>query len=123
MHKFPQPTGERVFFIPLDSLRFDTLLAADAPSIKSVAPLHQAQAPSYYTYGSHSAMFVGFTPGIADAPEPILNPKFGKLFKLAGAGFPGNGREAYALQGRNIIEWFKHRGFWTIGTVALGGFN
>jgi len=123
MRTFPRPTRESVLFITLDSLRFDTLVAADAPNMKSVAPLHQAQAPSYYTYGSHSAMFVGFTPGIADAAEPIVNPKFGKLFKLVGAGFPGKGREAYELQGRNIIEGFKHRGFVTIGTGAVGWFN
>jgi hypothetical protein len=114
---------DSVLFITLDSCRFDTFLEADAPNMKSVAPLHLAQAPSYYTYGSHSAMFVGFTPGIAQTEQPLLNPKAGKLFKLAGAGFPGKGTEGYQLGGRNIIEGFAAAGFSTIGTGAVGWFD
>jgi hypothetical protein len=91
--------------------------------MKAVGPLHRAQAPSHYTYGSHSAMFVGFTPGLSSVKQSVLNPKFGKLFKLVGAGFPGKGTESYELTGRNIIEGFKDRGFVTIGTGAVGWFN
>jgi hypothetical protein len=46
-------------------------------------------------------MFAGFTPGLARLQQPILNPKFGKLFKLVGAGFPGKGTEAYELSWQN----------------------
>ena len=55
--------------------------------------------------------------------QPILNPKFGKLFKLVGAGFPGKGTEAYELAGRTIVEGFTRLGFKTIGTGAVGWFN
>lgn len=118
----PQST-ESVLFITLDSCRYDTFHAADAPNMKRIAMLHRATAPSYYTYGSHSAMFVGFTPGIAPLNEPFLNPKFGKLFKLVGGGFAGSGAVAYELAGRNIIEGFRKRGFVTLGTGAVGWFN
>ena len=91
--------------------------------MKEVAPLHLAQAPSHYTYGSHAAMFVGFTPGLAHLRRPILNPKFGKLFKLVGAGFRGKGTEAYELEGRNIIEGFARKGFATLGAAAMGWFD
>ena len=53
---------ESVLFITLDSCRYDTLASARVPNIRSVGPLHKAEAPSYFTYGSHSAMFAGFTP-------------------------------------------------------------
>ena len=114
---------ESVLFITLDSCRYDTLASARAPNIRSVGPLHKAEAPSYFTYGSHSAMFAGFTPGLARLEQPILNPKFGKLFKLVGAGFPGKGTEAYELDGRTIVEGFTRLGFKTIGTGAVGWFN
>jgi hypothetical protein len=68
-------------------------------------------------------MFAGFTPGLAGLEQPILNPKFGKLFKLVGAGFPGKGTESYELDGRTIVEGFTRRGFKTIGTGAVGWFN
>lgn len=116
-------SSDSVLFITLDSCRFDTFASAAAPHMKAVAPLHRAQAPSYYTYGSHSAMFVGFTPGIAEARQPVLNPKFGKLFRLAAAGWSSKTGEAYELQGRNIVEGFNKLGFCTIGTGAVGWFD
>jgi hypothetical protein len=114
---------DSVLFITLDSCRYDTLASARVPNIRSVGPLHQAEAPSYFTYGSHAAMFAGFTPGLARLEQPILNPKFGKLFKLVGAGFPGKGTESYELHGRTIVEALMRLGFRTIGTGAVGWFN
>ncbi len=120
---FRKQARDSVLFITLDSCRYDTFAAADAPNLKAVGPLHKAQAPSYYTYGSHSAMFVGFTPGLAHLTRPILNPKFGKLFKLVGGGFPGKGTETYELSGRNIVDGFRNRGFRALGSGAVGWFD
>lgn len=114
---------DSVLFVTLDSCRYDTLQSAMAPNMKRVGAVHCAQAPSYYTYGSHSAMFVGFTPGIATVQREILNPKFGKLFKLARTGWPGRGSESYALEGSNIIEGFRKLRFSTIGSGAVGWFD
>src|SRR5690348_4351143 len=93
---------ESVLFITLDSCRYDSFVLANAPALKSVGNLRSAQAPSYFTYGSHAAMFVGFTPGIPGESIPLLNPKAGKIFKLAGAGFAGKGGEGFLLEGRSI---------------------
>ena len=123
MIEFPTQTSDSVLFITLDSCRFDTMSAANTPNIKAVSPLHMAQAPSHYTYGSHSAMFVGFTPGIAELRQPYLNPKFGKLFKLVGPGFGLKGTEAYELHGRDIVDGFKNLGFATIGAGAMAWFD
>ncbi len=91
--------------------------------MKKVGPLHKAKAPSNFTFGSHVAMFVGFTPGIADINKSFLNPKYGKIFKLVGAGYPGKGTEHITLKGENIIQGFNNLGYKTIGSGAVGWFD
>jgi predicted O-methyltransferase YrrM len=112
-----------VLFVTLDSCRYDTFAGATVPALRQVGPLHKAQAPSYFTFGSHAAMFAGFTPGVAAVAAPLINPKFGKIFKLAGAAFPGKGGEGFALEGRNIIAGFKRLGYVTLGTGAVAWFD
>ena len=80
-------------------------------------------APGNFTYSSHAAMFVGFTPGVAQRSEPFVNPKFSKIFKMAGGGFAGQSAEHVTLQGRNIVNGFKRKGYLTVGSGALGWFN
>jgi hypothetical protein len=36
----------------------------------------------FFVYSSHAAMFMGFTPGIAQSPESFVNPMVGKIFKM-----------------------------------------
>jgi hypothetical protein len=117
------PTDDHILFITLDSCRYDTFAASYIPHMKAVAPFYKAQAPSYFTYGSHSAMFVGFTPGIAGSAQRFFDPKFGKLFKIVGVGYPGKETEGYALSGRNIIEGFNNLGYKTYGTAAMAWFD
>lgn len=119
----PSQDPRSILFITLDSCRYDTFLAADAPNLKAVGELHRAMAPGNFTYGSHAAMFVGFTPGIAGRAEPFINPKFGKIFKIAGAGFPGKGTEFMTLAGRNIMDGLKRQGYLTLGSGAVGWFD
>lgn len=114
---------DSVIFITLDSCRFDTFERASPLGMSQIGQLHRAQAPSYFTYGSHCAMFVGFTPTATFDPVPLLNPKRLKLFKLAGAGYPGKGGEGFQLTGANIVEGFANRGYCTIGSGAVGWFN
>ena len=115
-------SSDDVLFISLDSCRYDSFRRARTPSLDRIAPLHQAQAPSYFTYGSHAAMWVGFTPGVASTDQPWLNPKRGKLFRLAEGGFSG-GDDAFVLQGSNIIEGFRRLGYLTVGSGAVAWFN
>jgi len=51
--------ADDVLFITLDSCRYDTFVSATAPNIKAVGELWKAQSPSYFTYPSHLAFFVG----------------------------------------------------------------
>lgn len=71
-------------FVSLDSCRYDTFENAKAPNMKKVGPLHKAKAPSNFTFGSHMAMFVGFTLGIAEVNKSFLNPKYGKMERKQG---------------------------------------
>ena len=66
---------EHVLLITLDSCRFDTFRGACTPHLSQVGPLHKAQSPSYFTYGSHAAIWMGFTPGLTHSRQPWLNPK------------------------------------------------
>ena len=112
-----------VLLITLDSCRYDTFVAANAPTLKSVGPVHRAQAPSHFTYGSHLSMFVGFTPGIAGVERPYVNPKFAKLFRLHNEGRRPHGPAAFELRGRSIAQGFGQVGYLTLGSGAMAWFN
>lgn len=112
-----------VLFLVVDSCRYDTFINAELPNFHKLGTIHRAKAPSYFTYGSHAAMFVGFTPGLADVRKPLLNPKYGKIFKIVGAGWPGKGGEGFMLQGRTIMDGFKRLGYTVLGTGAVGWFD
>ena len=119
--------ASNVLFITLDSCRYDTFAAAHAdgaiPHLTQVGALHCAQAPSYFTYGSHAAFWMGFTPGRAELEEPMLNPKAGKLFRMAFAGHVGSEEGGFQLQGANVIEGFRRKGYRTIGSGAVDWFD
>jgi len=68
-------------------------------------------------------MFVGFTPGIASSQQGLLNPKYGKIFRLEAAGFLGYQPGAFRLAGPNIMSGFIRQGYVTIGTGAVGWFD
>ena len=120
------PPGS-VLLLSLDSCRYDTFLkahqAGGIPHLSAIAPLHRAMAPSYFTYGSHAAFWMGFTPGVVGTAEPLLNPKAGKLFRMAYAPQAGNNDQGFLLQGSNIVEGFRRLGYRTIGTGAVDWFN
>ena len=124
----PSGTPSDVLFITLDSCRFDSfessLHSGLLPNLGAVGPLHRAQSPSYFTYGSHASFWMGFTPGVEDCSEPLLNPKAGKLFRMAYAGHAGNdGNLSFNLEGKNIIDGFRRNGYCTIGTGAVSWFD
>jgi hypothetical protein len=112
-----------ILFLVVDSCRYDTFIEADLPNLRKLGTIHRAQAPSYFTFASHAAMFVGFTPGLAEVRKPLINPKCGKIFKIHGAGWPTKGGEGFVLQGRSIMEGFKRLGYAVLGTGAVGWFD
>lgn len=120
---FPRQDPRSILFVTLDSCRYDTFAAASAPRMKAIGELHRAMAPGNFTFGSHAAMFVGFTPGVPGRAQPFVDPKFAKIFKIVGAGFPGKGGEFMTLTGRTIIAGLKRRGYLAVGSGAVGWFD
>ena len=117
-----------MLLLTLDSCRYDTFVAAHSsgslPSLSSIGPLHKALAPSHFTYGSHAAFWMGFTPGVPDCVDPWLNPKAGKLLRMTFSGHAGrNGVDGFRLEGPNIVEGFRRLGYRTIGSGAVDWFN
>jgi len=112
-----------VLFVTLDSCRYDTFVTANAPCLKSVGRLYKAMAPGNFTYSSHAAMFMGFTPGLAGVRESFINPKFGKIFKMADGGFGGVGEHFMTLEGANLVDSLKRKGYFTAGSGAVQWFN
>jgi sulfatase-like protein len=121
--KFPVPGEESILFVTLDSCRYDSFAAAMAPNMKGIGPLNRAMAPGNFTFGSHASMFVGFTPGVANSTESFVNPKYGKIFKMVGTGFPGRGTEFMTLAGGNIVQGLRREGYRAWGTGAVGWFD
>src|SRR6266853_1951872 len=110
-------------FVTLDSCRYDTFAELRPPSLSKVGPLYRAKAPGTFTYGSHAAMFVGFTPGVFELREPYVNPKFGRIFKMRSRGVADSRAPWVQLDGRNIVEGFKLLGYRTIGAGGVNWFN
>jgi hypothetical protein len=123
MPTFPKIDPRSVLLVTLDSCRFDTFESSRCPIFRALGPLHKAMAPATFTFASHAAMFMGFTPGAPERLEPFVNPKFGKIFRMVGVGFGGKGTDFIRLQGRNIIDGFKRKGYATIGTGAAPWFD
>ncbi|HID44603.1 MAG TPA: hypothetical protein EYP34_02445, partial [Chromatiaceae bacterium] len=120
---YPPQSNQSVLFITLDSCRYDSFIAADLPAINGVGKAYRTLAPGNFTYSSHMAMFMGFTPGDAHSRVTGVNPKYGKIFRMSQGGIAGKGKEYFLLQGRNIVDGFNRKGFQTIGTGAVGWFN
>jgi hypothetical protein len=120
---FAPPNPRSVLLITLDSCRYDTFAAAHAPNIRRVGPLHRAQAPACFTYASHAAMFVGFTPSDPTNHQPYVNTQTAKVFRMFRGGGESTQVDYVELHGRNIIDGFRRVGFATIGTGAMGWFN
>ena len=118
------PVDKRsVLLLTLDSCRYDTFVGAKIPNLRRIGPLYRAKAPSYFTYGSHAAMFVGFTPGVAEIKGAFVNPKFGKIFRLESPGFSGHGTGGFILSGDSIMEGFRRKGYAVFGTGAVTWFD
>lgn len=110
-------------FITLDSCRYDTMEAANAPNIRGVGELYRAYAPGSLTYTSHAAMFMGFTPGVPSLNEPYTNPKWTRIFRMMGAGSADRARPLAELQGSNVIDGLKRLGYRAIGSGAVRWFD
>jgi hypothetical protein len=112
-----------LLFVTLDSCRYDTFAEVRPPNLSRIGRLHRAHAPGTFTYGSHAAMFVGFTPGVFTVREPYVNPKFARIFKMRSRGTKDAGTPWVMLGGRNVVEGFRTLGYRAIGSGGVNWFN
>jgi hypothetical protein len=119
----PELHPDSYLLVTLDSCRYDTFESANVPNLKKIGRLWKAEAAAHFTYASHQAMFAGFTPGVASVKEPFVNPKFAKVFKLISGKIKAKGNEHIQLEGRNIVDGFRKRGYATLGTGAVSWFD
>jgi membrane-anchored protein YejM (alkaline phosphatase superfamily) len=116
-------TPTSFLIITLDSCRYDTFETTLTPHLSQVGPLHRAMAPGNFTLPSHAAIFAGYTPGVADSLEPIVNPRRGRLFRLAGVDRRRADRDFVVLEGHNFIDGLNRLGYRTLGTGAVRWFD
>lgn len=114
---------ESILFITLDSCRYDTFVRAEAPNLKSIGQLIEAEAPATFTLPSHTAMFAGITPRVGQSKEPLLNPTVGRIFRLENRIAPGKPDDYMQVGGKNIIDGFNKLGYVTIGAAAMRWFD
>jgi len=114
---------ESFLFVTLDSCRFDTFASAEIPTMKGIGEWYEAEAPATFTFPSHMAMFIGFTPGVAASREPIRNPKVGRIWRMSNKESGGKDTDYMRVPGTNIIDGFNRLGFHTIGATAMSWFN
>ncbi len=116
-------TKDAVLLITLDSCRLDTFESISTPSIDKVGPLHRAISPSYFTYASHAAMFMGFLPSVLDKVS-FINSKFAKVFRLSKAAFQATrAKEGFELSGNSIVTGMKRKGYFTLATGSVNWFD
>ena len=93
------------------------------PKLTRLRRFTRAQAPSYITYGSHSAMFVGFTRGgdlepRVDCESEVWQPLSDQRWR-----HEVSGSRPILLTVRNIFDGFNRIGFFTAGTGFVRWFD
>lgn len=109
-----------IFFITLDTLRFD--IAQQQHSALKVLSQYIKQwqcchTPASFTYAAHHAFFTGFL------PTPYDNPQAKRLFALEFAGSATTGEHTYVFQEENIIKGLEVLGYKTFCIGGVGFFN
>lgn len=119
-------------FIVFDSLRYDVFQMADVPFLKSLGEWKKAYSPGTYTLPAHTSFFVGKLPQLFDRTDYYdtvarrfngeeIEPQKRQLWRLNNLEDPKQG--LYTLDGKNIIDGFRKRGYKTIGTGSVNWFN
>jgi arylsulfatase A-like enzyme len=113
--------------IVADSTRYDTVMRADAPFLKSLGRIRPALSHGTYTWPSHMAMMMGHLP---HCPEdlPLYNRYRQQLWRLGdGRGTGGGQFQEWPFlllpTEESLPEGFRKIGFTTVGTGAVSWFS
>ena len=120
--------GRNQVLITIDSLRWDTFERADAPFLKSFN-FHRCWSHGTFTFAAHQAFFSGRMPCSFDGEEyfdtcahyhrrKIVRQQ---IWRLANPESPKPGM--IVVQGRNLKDGLRQKGYVTIGTGAMNWFD
>jgi len=123
-----------ILFITLDSLRWDVFVNADAPNLKALGEWKRAWTQGTFTLPAHMAFFVGKLPQTLDGTDFYDHTAKRKdrekretfnreLWRLNNPERAINHRAKILLEGSNIIDGFRKRGYRAYGTGAVNWFN
>jgi hypothetical protein len=112
-----------VLMVTLDALRLDVAATAfrtaRTPFLAELVPggWEERHTPGSFTYAAHAAFFAGFWPTPV-SPGPRVRP-----FALRFAGSRSIDAATCVLEGDNIVEGLRRRGYYTLCIGGVGFFN
>jgi membrane-anchored protein YejM (alkaline phosphatase superfamily) len=115
--------GKNHLIMTFDSCRFDSAKLATMPNLSQVATLMEAQTLSHYTPAAHTAFFLGHLPTTPNS-IPFFDETKMQPFRIT----TGPGRDlgkncGLLLEGNNIIEGFRKKGFFVLGVGGVSQFS
>lgn len=120
--------GKNQILITLDSCRWDTFEKADAPFLQS-GNVRKCWSHATFTMAAHQAFFAGKLPHSFNGDDYFDTAALGKRRKKVKAQIwrltnPEWDRPScMELEGQNIKDGFRRRGYATIGTGAMNWFD
>lgn len=124
MHNMNQLVGTRdLLLITFDALRYDVAVSAMgeklSPFLASLLPggWEERHSPGSFTYAAHAAIFAGFF------PTPVAPGRHARPFALRFPGSDSVSDKTCQLDGTNIIEGLRKRGYQTVCIGGVGFFN
>lgn len=112
-----------LFVATIDSLRYDVaasaMRAGRTPVLAGLLPggWEERHSPGSFTYAAHAALFAGFW------PTPAVPGRHGRPFALRFAGSRSVDEGTCVLDGENLMEGLRRRGYHTICIGGVGFFN
>jgi hypothetical protein len=115
---------DQIIFITLDCCRFDTTQLADIPFMRSLGEIRRAQSYGTYTLPSHISCFVGYLPNVIEEPlAEYYSRTVLQLWRLKTARVKDPKYIAIPLEGDNIFEGYKKKGYFCLGTGGVRWFR
>jgi hypothetical protein len=117
-----KPEDLNVVFITLDSCRYDSAVNAHIPFISGIGKVERAYTPGNYTVPAHHAFFAGHLPTAFASTLPYYSEAMGQLWRIKTGAREDVGAWA-VLRGPNIIDGYRHLGFYVLGVGGVTQFN
>jgi membrane-anchored protein YejM (alkaline phosphatase superfamily) len=114
-----------VLFMVFDSCRYDTMLAANIPNIKSIGEIRKAYTHGSYTVAAHASFFAGHLPVVLDEPLlPYYSESVKQLWRLKAGEIRDKARHVgVLLNGNNLFEGYEKMGYFILGTGGVSQFR